>query len=209
MPAPVRVVLVHGLWYGRPGMWPLARRLERRGWRCERFGYPSVRTRPADNARRLADFVASLEADTVHLVGHSLGGLLILQCLKLSHAALPPGRVVLLGSPLAGSEVARRLARNRRLGASIGRSAELLSPGIEGLPAGREIGAIAGTAPVGAGRLVARLEPPHDGTVTVAETRAPGLAAQLELPVSHTGLVFSPAVAEAVDRFLHSGRFGP
>ncbi|PKL94433.1 MAG: alpha/beta hydrolase, partial [Gammaproteobacteria bacterium HGW-Gammaproteobacteria-8] len=87
-------------------------------------------------------------------------------------------------------------------------SSELLDPGIECLPAQREVGAIAGTASFGLGRLFARLEPPHDGTVSVAETRIDGLADHLELPVSHTGLVLSRPVADAVARFLHQGRFG-
>ncbi|HMB38016.1 MAG TPA: alpha/beta hydrolase, partial [Wenzhouxiangellaceae bacterium] len=72
----------------------------------------------------------------------------------------------------------------------------------------REVAAIAGTSSLGVGRLFADLEKPHDGTVTVAETKVPDLADHLELPVSHTGLVFSRQVAEAVDGFLRSGRFG-
>lgn len=203
-----RVALVHGLWYGRPGMLPLAGRLKRRGWNCSLFGYSGVGRDPARNIARLRDWLAGLDAEPLHLVGHSLGGLLILKLLADADASLPTGRVVLLGSPLNGSAVARRMAANPISKPGVGRAAELLDSGIDRVPEGRETGMIAGTAPLGIGRLVARLDAPHDGTVSVSETRAPGLADHLELSVSHTGLVLSPRVADAVARFLRSGRFG-
>ncbi len=207
MAGSARVALVHGLWYGRPGMLPLARRLQKRGWNCALFGYSSVFGRPADNIDRLAEWAGNLEGDPLHFVGHSLGGLLILNMLKGASVALPGGRVVLLGTPLNGSAVARRMARNRVLKPWVGRADILLDSGTEELPVGREVVAIAGTSSLGAGQLVAHLDRPHDGTVTVSETRSPGLADHLELPVSHTGLVLASSVAGAVDQYLRSGSF--
>jgi pimeloyl-ACP methyl ester carboxylesterase len=192
-------------------MLPLARRLEKRGWDCHLFRYSSVFSRPDRTVRRLAGRVARLqqgdEHGPLHLVGHSLGGLVVLKMLSGWEIGPAPGRVVLLGSPLKGSAVARRMAGNRLLRPWIGRAAELLDSGLDDLPGGCEVAAIAGTSTLGAGRLVADLEKPHDGTVTVAETKLPRLADHLELPVSHTGLVLSDNVAQAVHRFLHSGRF--
>ena len=206
MVSSARVLLVHGLWYGRPGMLPLARRLRKLGWECDLFGYSSVFGRAADNIARLAERVAGADGDPLHFVGHSLGGLLILKMLTESGGALPGGRVVLLGSPLNGSTVARRMAGNRALRPWIGRAETLLDRGMERLPEGREVAAIAGTSSLGAGRLVAPLPRPHDGTVSVAETQVPGLADHLELSVSHTGLVLSGGVAKAVHGFLVEGR---
>jgi len=204
-------VLVHGLWYGRASLWLLARALRRRGWTCSVFGYSSVFRDPAASAGRLADRVRALLRDAhppaLHFVGHSLGGLIILAMLRDFDATLPLGRTVLLGSPVNGNDVARRLGRVRLLRPLLGRAIEFLDPGVPALPEGLEIGAIAGTSPMGAGRFVSRLRPPHDGTVTVAETRIDGLADHLELPVTHTGMVLSGEVAEAIDRFLRQGRF--
>lgn len=206
-----RVLLAHGLWYGRPGMLPLAKRLEKRGWDCELFGYSSVFSGPDRNVKRLAERVAGLQESSdggpLHLVGHSLGGLVILKMLAAWDAGSLDGKVVLLGSPLNGSAVARRMMGNRLLKPWVGRAAELLDAGLENLPDDREVAAIAGTSSLGVGRLLADLEKPHDGTVTVAETKVPGLADHLELPVSHTGLVLSRKVANAVDCFLRRGRF--
>jgi len=210
MPGAGRVLLVHGLWYGRPGMLPLARRLKDRGWNCELFGYSSVFSDPARNVERLAERVAGLhesgDGGPLHLVGHSLGGLVILKMLAEWHAGSVDGRVVLLGSPLDGSAVARRMMGNRLSKPWVGRAAELLDAGLEKLPGDLEVAAIAGTSSLGVGRLFADLDKPHDGTVTVAETEVSGLADHLELPVSHSGLVLSRAVADAIDGFLRTGR---
>jgi len=210
MSDPGRVLLVHGLWYGRPGMLRLARRLRKHGWACELFGYSSVFSAPDSNVKRLAERVAGLQDQDdapLHLVGHSLGGLVILKMLADWHTELDGGRVVLLGSPLNGSAVARRMLGNRLLKPWVGRAAKLLDAGLDDLPGNREVAAIAGTSSLGVGRLFADLDKPHDGTVTVAETKVPGLADHLELPVSHTGLVLSRNVAQATDAFLRCGRF--
>jgi len=48
---------------------------------------------------------------------------------------------------------------------------------------------------------------PNDGTISVAETRVPGMRDHIELPVSHSGMVFSRIVAHEVCAFLRDGRF--
>jgi hypothetical protein len=89
----------------------------------------------------------------------------------------------------------------------VGRSAELLARGAETLPARSEVGMIAGCRGLGIGRLLHRIDAPNDGTVSVAETRVPGLAGHAEVGVSHTGLVYSRKVAQLTAQFLRDGRF--
>jgi len=198
------VLLVHGLWYGPFSLRPLSFRLARRGWSVERFGYPTIRHSLDRNADALRDAVGR---GPVHLVGHSLGGLVALRMLERHGDGIQPARLVLLGSPVLGSATARRLSRWPGFGRLVGRAAGPLHRGVQHAPEGWEVGVVAGTQGIGAGRLIQRLPRPHDGTVAEAETHLEGESDRLLLAVSHTGLVLSPAVAEAVDRFLRQGRF--
>lgn len=200
------VVLVHGLWYGAFSLKLMGRRLESKGLDCCFFAYPTLRRSIAESARALHRFARGLNASTLDFVGHSLGGLVILRMLD-EYGDLPSGRVVLLGSPVTGSAVARRLAEwpvARRL---IGRSGQILTAGFAHAPSSHETGVIAGTQGMGLGRAIERLDRPHDGTVSVSETHLSGAADQLQLPVSHSGLVVSARVASEVASFLEQGRF--
>src|ERR1700737_2177034 len=98
------LVYVHGLWLGGGEAVWLRRRLAQDLQADARaFSYPSVAADASTNARALARFLTAIHADTLHLVGHSLGGLVILKLFEDDSEAqtrLPPGRIVLLGSPL-------------------------------------------------------------------------------------------------------------
>jgi pimeloyl-ACP methyl ester carboxylesterase len=202
------VVLVHGVLMPGVELGLLARRLRRCGFRPLIFRYPSRRHGLRHHAAALARFLASVPAGRVHCVGHSMGGLVILAALR--QRDLPPGRVVLLGSPTRGSRVARRLARSAAGRWLLGRSTEgaLLEP-VPAPGGGREIGIIAGDLPYGLGTAIAGLGGRHDGTVAVEETVLPGASDRIVLRATHTGLVLSHAVARQVCAFLQDGRFHP
>jgi pimeloyl-ACP methyl ester carboxylesterase len=204
------VVYVHGLWMtGIESIW-LRRRLTRqRGYRFQLFRYGSVRAPLTRIIESLRDTIAAVDAPRVHLLGHSLGGLLIQRCLE-RYPMRQPGRVVFLGTPAAGSRAARRLARSglglRLLGAA---SAEqLLSELPRRWDIGRELGIIAGTVPLGFGRLLLKFQEDNDGTVSVAETKMAGAAGFLTVPTTHSGLLLSARVAREAGSFLEYGRFG-
>jgi len=208
------IVLVHGLWYGAGSMALLGRRLESAGYHVRRFRYPARKQDPQSSAARLAEFCRRGGADKTHLLGHSLGGLLILLMLQYEHdfaRELPAGRLVLLGSPLAGSQVARRISKIPGSQFLLGRSSPLLGTGLEGIPGNawgeRACGMIAGTLALGIGRLSGALDGPSDGTVCTRETRSELLADRLEIPATHTGLLFSAEVARQAAIFLSTGQF--
>ena len=141
-----------------------------------------------------------------HIVGHSLGGLMVLEALR-AEPSLPVARVACLGTPLCGSGVAESMSRYAPTALYLGRSAALLRGGCKLLPAGVEVGMVAGSRPRGLGALVTRFEGAHDGTVAVDETRVPGLADHVVIDASHSGLLFSEEAVRQVAAFFRQGRF--
>jgi pimeloyl-ACP methyl ester carboxylesterase len=204
----ISVVTVHGLWMRGTAMASLQRSLAARGFEPHSFSYRSITQSLADCTAALGKFIAEVPGDRVHLVGHSLGGVLICAMLETQLPARI-GRVVCLGSPLRGSRTAARLLRwpgGRRL---IGRCLTDVNAcgGVDACRADVEVGSIAGRLPFGVGRLLGPFSEPNDGTVAVAETVVAGLTDHVVLPVSHVALLWSARVATQVEHFLDHGRF--
>ena len=203
-----RVVLVHGLWMNGLAMLPLGRRLERCGFAVTRHGYQSVRRDLRENARRLAS-VCEKSGAPLNLVGHSLGGLLIMTMLR-EHPQVKVHRVVLLGSPYANSAAAQGMTRFASSRGLLGHTIQdWLRQPRPPVPDGVELGVIAGDLSFGLGRLFAPLPGPNDGVVMLEETHVPGAADSIVLHTSHSAMLVSPAVAHATCAFLRNGRFIP
>ncbi len=205
------VVYVHGLWLTGIEGGLLRRRLAKRlNAETHAFSYASVKSSLNNSAETLGQFLSELRADTLHLVGHSLGGLVILKLFEAGIATrLSPGRIVLLGSPLNGSRAAVNLARLPLGKSLLGRGVveELLNARERQWRGQRDLGVIAGSLSLGLGKLVGAHGAPNDGTIFVDETRLNGISQHLVMPVSHTGLLFSAVVARQTSAFLKSGRF--
>ncbi|MGV8943785.1 esterase/lipase family protein [Thermomonas sp.] len=200
-----RVLLVHGLWMRSFSMRWLATRLRGQGFQTELFGYYSLLQDTDAVVARLAGVMA--QNPGANVVAHSLGGLLSLRAAELAGIA-GIGRIVCLGSPLAGSQAAANIVARIPAGASlVGHNRALLAAGIDHVPAGLQVGAVAGCVPRGLGGVVAHFACEHDGTVAIAETRVPGLADHAVVRASHSGLLFSDAAARRSTEFLRHGRF--
>ncbi len=205
------VILLHGLWMRGFALAMLDRRLMEHGFQVHRFDYLSVASTQESVLDRLRGRMLELsdETQTVHLVGHSLGGLLALRACSGTDT-LPEGRIVCLGSPLLGSAAARAFAGWGRGGeALLGHNRQLLEQGFDRWEGSREVGMVAGRMPLGLGSVIGRFEGEHDGTVSVAETRLPGLTDHCVVESNHTSLLFSGDVARLSAEFLNHGRFVP
>jgi pimeloyl-ACP methyl ester carboxylesterase len=200
------VVLVHGLWTGRWALAIVAARLQHCGYEARRFHYPSVGVSLSANAEALARFAESLDVPRVHFIGHSLGGLVILRMLQ-TNPELPFGRIVLLGSPYAGSRAAEVLARTAAGRLILGHSLMEWLRVPPSKPGQCEIGVLAGNRGIGLGHLVTRLPEPNDGVVTEDEARVPGMRDFICLPVSHSEMLWSRKVAQQICDFLGNGCF--
>lgn len=204
------ILFVHGLFMpGAESRW-FRRQLEQRhGFETALFSYPTTRE-PLDAVLdRLDERVEHLAPRALHVIGHSLGGVVSLRWLE-RHPDQPPGRVVFLGSPLRGSSAASAVMK-------VGFLAPLLGPIVaqelvgtrenRWVHADRPLGLIAGTRPMGFGQFFAGFQEPNDGTVAVRETEIDGAADHLVLPVSHMGMLLSTKVVEQTAHFLRHGRF--
>ena len=187
----------------------LRNRLAEAGFEPSVFRYPSTQGDIGGAADALALHLQEFGAGPVHLVGHSLGGVVILEAFE-KERELPPGRIVLLGSPVQGSRAARAVAAWSLGPHLLGRMAahELTRQEPRSWRAPRELGVIAGSRSAGMGRLFADLPVPNDGTVSVDETRIAGAKEHIIHDVSHTGMLMSAAAADSLVKFLGTGSFG-
>jgi pimeloyl-ACP methyl ester carboxylesterase len=191
------VVLVHGL-FRTPRSWSTLRRhLEKEGFSTGVFGYPSLTGRFEVHGRHLARELRRLDGDRdftrVHLVGHSLGNLVIRAALA-ERTPKKLGRVVMLVPPNRGSPVARKLASwlgeilpvLRQLSDEPGSDAQRLAvPKME------------------AGVIAARF----DHVVARSSTHLPGEADYLLVTALHGFVMYQPQVQRAIVAFLRTGRF--
>jgi len=206
------IVYVHGLWSSSADSILLRRRLASAlGCAVWMFRYPSISSSMHEAVERLRRFIGERcepPPEKLHLVGHSLGGLVIYRYLE-RHADHPPGRIVFIATPAVACRAAVGLAHLPLLGPFAGQCVrdELLVERERRWNHTRELGIIAGTRPLGFGHLIARLEGENDGTISVSETRLPGATDFITLPATHMGLLLSGRVARETALFLRAGHF--
>lgn len=208
------VILLHGLGRTRRSMQPMAEALRAAGYVVHNVDYPS-RTAPIAELAELAvapEVVAceAAGATRIHFVTHSLGGILVRQYFAVHPAAIT-GRVVMLGPPNQGSEVADRLGGWRLFALFNGPAGRQLGTGAGSVP--NLLGPVTFPAGVIAGRrslnwINSRLIPgPDDGKVSVARTRVAGMADHLVIRCSHPFLMRDRTAIRQTLIFLAQGRF--
>jgi pimeloyl-ACP methyl ester carboxylesterase len=200
------ILLLDGLWMRGFMLLPLKRRLAAAGYVVHIGDYASVTRGVDDSATRLAERARRWRAPLLHLVGHSLGGLVALKMLRQA-PDLRFGKVICLGTPLRGSAAARGLASFPGGRSFLGKNHAMLQQGLAEWRSPYPLGMVAGRVPVGIGALLAPITLPHDGTVSLAETELSGLTDHCIVASTHTGLVFSRQVAGQIIAFLQNTRF--
>ncbi len=191
-----RVLLIHGMARTAASMLPAARALRRAQFSPHLFHYRSMRWSIGQAGDRLASKIDALikEGPPVHLVGHSLGNILIRWAIQ-NGAPHGLGRIVMLAPPNQGSAVATRHAR--LLGPFLKPLTGLTDKGDSLartllLPEGVDIGIIAGH---------------RDGKVSVDETRLAGAKVHRVVQSGHTFIMARPFVHRMIIHFLNTGAF--
>ncbi|MDJ0740823.1 MAG: alpha/beta fold hydrolase [Gammaproteobacteria bacterium] len=206
------VILLHGMAQTSLSMLPMAHDLERAGYRVRNIGYP---TRPHDVAELAERYLkpaiaASGTRQPVHLVTHSLGG--ILARWYLQDHDLPTGsRIVMLAPPNHGSEVADVVRHWPPYRWFMGAVGQQLGTGADGIvrqlePVCAEVGVIAGRRSIQPW-FSWLLPGDDDGAVSVASTRLDEMRDFIVVDASHTLLMFNGKVRRQVRHFLRHGSF--
>lgn len=211
------VILLHGIGHTRWNMRPMETALRRAGYETLSLSYPSRR----HDIAALSDWLAArivqsgiwARAARVHFVCHSMGGLVAGGYLESRRADIPAkkaGRVVMLGTPHGGSEVADTLCRLKIYQWVFGPAGQELTTrarGMRRLTPWYELGIVAGTRAwlYPAGLLF--IPGIHDGCVSVESTRLPGQKDHLSVPVLHGFMSWSPAIQRQTIHFLQNGQF--
>jgi pimeloyl-ACP methyl ester carboxylesterase len=208
------VVLLHGISRTARSFRKMQAAVEAEGYATLNLGYASrskaLQTLAEDIHPAIERFAESIEG-SVHFVCHSMGGLLA----RVYLARYRPkrlGRVVMLGTPNGGSEIADRLKNfgayraffgpaGQQLGTQRDADIDALLPRID-----YPVGVIAGNRSIYPIAAV-MLPKPHDGRVSVENTRLDGMADHVVIGASHPWLVRNgEAIAQTI-AFLGDGRF--
>ena len=193
------VVLVHGLWM-KPWTWSAYRKLlAKHGFKVYLFGYKTTQQAFDLTLMQLTAFVNSRSEETVHLVGHSMGGVLSMRALPKIKKS---GKLLMLGSPINGSKVVHKLKKMGWDNAILKCAAEPLATGVLTPEALRPSMMIAGTSAYGFGRLVEWRLGPSDGTVGVQETQADWIDQHKTVHTNHFGLLRNKEAIQLTLDFL-------
>ena len=209
------VVLLHGIAMGSWTLKKLERTLQRRGFATLNLDYAS-RKKPleqlAEDIHAPVEAFASRLDGPIHFVGHSMGGLLA-RTYVAKHRPERLGRVVLLGTPNGGSEIAdllQRLAIYRWFFGPAG--AQLTThpqDGLASLPAlDYPVGVVAGNLSIYPSSLFI-LPRPNDGRVSVESAKLADMADHVVIRSTHPWLTRHRGAIDQTIAFLNAGRFDP
>ena len=193
------MLIAHG-WLGHPGQFgPLARHVARAGFDTAVLAYPTMFgsfERAVELARSTA---ASGSGAPLHLVGFSLGGLVM----RALAAERPAGlaSLLLIGTPNAGSPIADLVGRFAPTPAlrRLSTTAPPL-PAVTGIP----VGCIAGSSRGPMGFLFGE---ENDGRVAVSSALALEHRDARIIQVGHRAMPFAAETASLAVRFLRDGHF--
>ncbi len=211
------MVLLHGIGHVGLNMMAIEAFLHKQGYKTRNITYPSLLKDISNLSKWLATKLAKAKiwenASEVHFVVHSMGGLVTAQYLQDYKDQIPlekMGRVVMLGTPNSGSEVADALKDNPLYKLFFGPAGQQLttqSRKASKISPWYELGVIAGAPDhrINIGRFF--IEQTHDGVVSVESTRVEGMRAHKVMPVSHSMMAWTPSVQKQVLHFLKEGVF--
>ena len=208
------VVLLHGIAKSDKDMRKMAKSLQKAGYRTINIHYPSRQKtiqQLVNDLHQILQANPTPEDEKIHFVAHSMGGLLTRLYLH-QHRPMNIGRVVMLGTPNKGSEVADVLKNNWIYQAYYGPAGqELVTKRLSFHNVVQDIitydlGIIAGDRsldPISSMIIPGK----DDGKVAVENTKILGMLDHVTMHATHTFIMKNKGVIQQVHHFLEHGRF--
>ncbi len=208
------VILLHGLARSSTSFLIMETGLKGIGYDVVNVDYPSTKADIESLAGTSIPAAIELceNADQIHFVTHSMGGILVRYYLK--HANEKPknlGHVVMLGPPNKGSSVVDKLGDLP--GYELWNGIAGTQLGTEGTSIPNRLGVVDFSLGVIAGNnsispvFSTLIEGDDDGKVSVESTKVAGMKDHIVIDVTHTFMMNSPAVFMQVAHFLREGVF--
>lgn len=203
------VIALHGILRSSHVWCDMEKAMEQDGVTFIRLEYPSTQKPISEFATQLQSVIHSLEGiEEIHLVAHSLGGLVVRKwCQDYSDSRVR--RLVMIGTPNSGAEMADMLHKNWIYRGVYGPSGQQLGADPQGfireLPRPTmEFAVIAGGkgTPDGFNPLIPGDD---DGIVTLKSARLPGAVDSITIRGLHSFQPWNPEVIEATKRYLRTG----
>ncbi len=211
------VVLLHGIAKASGSMRSVEVLLKKEGYKTLSITYPSQKKNIDDIAAYLHEKYLNdafwKNADEVHIVTHSMGGLVARRYLDNYKDDIPEdklGRVVMLAPPNGGSEVADTIHKLLLYKWFYGPAGEELTSAVQSKNESTvyyDLGIIAGTKewPY----FVAAFIVPgkSDGRVSVEKTKLEGMADHVSVSATHTFIMNKKNVHKQILHFLKNAAF--
>jgi triacylglycerol lipase len=208
------VILIHGFSRTKLSMSKLEEEFSKKDFDVVNRSYSTINTNIVGLASKLYDEfkIQKENYDKVYFVGHSLGGIIICCMMKMFNIFELDG-VVLIASPVNGSSYTEYLVKNVIINT-------LLSPVIKEFLDKKHMSeickypesnlmVIAGTKDLdiyNPNSWISQfvIEKPNDGTVTVEETKLPGMEKFITVDSTHTIIMKNSIVIDESIKFLES-----
>ena len=211
---PGGVVLLHGIARSARSFRKMQAALEAAGFATLNLDYSSrarsLEALVADIHPAISTFAAGVDGP-LHFVAHSMGGLLT-RAYIARYRPRQLGRVLMLGPPNNGSEIADRFRHLAVYRAFFGPAGQQLATTRDDAtrallpPPNYELGIIAGNR--SAYPIASLFLPsPNDGRVSVNSTRLEGMTDHIEIATAHPLLVRNAQAIAQTIAFLRDGRF--
>ncbi len=203
------VVLLHGMGRSAVTMRPLETYLRFQGYRTVNISYASRKKSIVELTNDIHDQLKDVktpEGGQLHFIGYSMGGLLADSYIR-KHRPADLGRVVMIGTPNQGSEVADYLAEYEMYKQHFGPAGMELRTGRKIHTPDYEVGVIAGDISIDPISSLLLIPGQDDGKVAVNKTKLPKMKDHIVVHATHVFMMNNPIVIKQAVNFLRNGRF--